>query len=544
MIESTTRPTSVADYLAILGRRKWIVLLPPIVAAVLGFYVSATGSAVYRATAQVLVDRTQSVPSSVTGASDVCLGDPNRCLTTLATSAKQVRLAKRVADQLPGMTAGRVLAEISVDPSSDADLLSVSADDPNPATAAQLANTFAKEFSQFTKERLTGQIDRALSTLQVRLKSLIARGQVGTAEYQLLAQQQTQLVLARELTGNLTSVNELAGGASKIRPTPKRNAVLAGLLGLVLGLALALLAEALDRHVRSEHELEQALELPLLARLPKPPRKLQKANELVMLREPGSVHAEAYRKFRTSLEFVNPDDAARTIMVTSAIAFEGKSTTIANLAVALARAGHKVVIVDLDLRAPSLSRLFHVGNRPGITDVAMKRHPLDQVLRPVALGALRPSAQDLAHTNGSGPAERSNGAGQVDGLLHVLPAGTLPPSADEMLQDARLTAVLDQLASDFDLVLVDAPPLLAFGDAMILSAHVDAIFAVARLGRVQRPVLHELARQLQNCRAKALGFVVTGVEHSDSYRYMYDGYAYDPRIREREQFAERDPEHV
>jgi tyrosine-protein kinase len=542
MIESTGRPTSVADYLAILRRRKWIVLLPPIVAAVLGFYVSASGFAVYRATAQVLVDRTQSVPSSVTGASDVCLGDPNRCLTTLATSAKQVKLAQRVADQLPGMTAGRVLAEISVQPSSDADLLSISAEDHNPAAATRLANTFAKEFSQFTKERLTGQIDQALSTLQVRLRSLIAHGQAGSAEYQLLAQQQTQLVLARELTGNLTSVNELAGGASKIRPTPTRNAVLAGLLGLVLGLALALLAEALDRHVRSEHELEQSLELPLLARLPKPPRKLQKASELVMLTEPGSVHAEAYRKFRTSLEFVNPDDFARTIMVTSAIAFEGKSTTIANLAVALARARRKVVAVDLDLRAPSLSRLFHVGNRPGITDVAMKRYPLDQVLRPVALGALRPSAQELAHVNGSGSAEHTNGAGQVDGLLHVLPAGTLPPSADEMLQDTRLTALLDQLAADFDLVLIDAPPLLAFGDAMILSAHVDAIFAVARLGRVQRPVLHEFARQLHNCKAKTLGFVVTGVEHSDSYRYMYDGYAYDPRTRGH--VAERDAEHV
>jgi Mrp family chromosome partitioning ATPase len=123
--------------------------------------------------------------------------------------------------------------------------------------------------------------------------------------------------------------------------------------------------------------------------------------------------------------------------------------------------------------------------------------------------------------------------------LHLLPAGTIPPSADEMLEDPRLIAVLDKVAAEFEVVLIDAPPLLAFGDAMILSGHVDAIFAVTRLGRVQRPILHEFARQLRACRAKLLGYVVTGVEHSESYRYMYEGY-YDPRLRERAAKKERE----
>jgi non-specific protein-tyrosine kinase len=102
-----------------------------------------------------------------------------------------------------------------------------------------------------------------------------------------------------------------------------------------------------------------------------------------------------------------------------------------------------------------------------------------------------------------------------------------------MLQDPRLLAVLDELAAQFDRVLIDAPPLLAFGDAMVLSAKVDAILAIARLGRMRRPLLREFARQLGTCQADLLGCVITGAEYSDSSRYLYEGYANDAAIRER-----------
>ncbi len=532
------RPTTVADYLAILRRRKWIVLLPPLVAGMLAFFISASDSPVYRAKAQILVDRT-SLVTAITQVGDPSLGDPNRFLKTQASIARSPELAARVATDL-GVSPQAVLQKTDVTPSSDADLLTVAADDRSGADAVRLANTFAREFTSFTKERSTTRIDQALVSLQARLKSLAAHGQAGSPEYEQLAQQQSQLsILGKLLAGN-TIVLQPADRAAKVKPRPKRDAILAGLLGAVLGIALALLGEALDRHVRSEHELEDALHLPLLARVPKPPRKLQKANELVMLEDPGSVQAETFRKLRTSLEFVNSDGAARTIMVTSSVAKEGKSTTIANLAVALARSNRKVVLVDLDLRAPFLSRLFHVGGRPGITDVAVKRAPLDQALRPIALAPIRSSAKDLLRVNGASAAGRSNGSAAIEGILHLLPTGTLPPAADEMLQDPRLIAVVDELATRFDFVLIDAPPLLAFGDAMILSAHVDAIFAVTRLGRIQRPILHEFSRQLQACKAKRIGYVVTGVEHSDSYRYMYEGYAYDARLRERAESKDKE----
>jgi succinoglycan biosynthesis transport protein ExoP len=517
------RPKTVADYLAILKRRKWIVLVPPIVAGLVAFLLSTGQSPLYHANAEVLVNRA-SVVTAVTGV-DPSGGDPVRFLQTQANIARSPELAVRVANQsgVPGMTGGRVLDESSVTPSSDSDVLSIDVEDRDANVAARLANTYASEFAEFTKERATSSIDTALADLRAQLKALADRNQTGSALYAQLLSDQSRLVTTGRLFAGNTSVLRPAAGAEKVRPRPKRDAILGFLFGGVVGLALAFLAEALDRRVRDEHEIDEALGIPLLARIPQPPRALQKRDSLVMLQEPTGGQAETFRKLRTSFVFVNPDGAARTIMVTSPVEQEGKSTTVANLAIALARGNRRVALVDLDLRRPYLSRLFHVGGRPGITDVALKRAELSDALRPIAVAT---GVQERASQNGSGA---SNGRTASGGLLHLLPAGTIPPMAGEMLQDERLLGVLADLASRFDIVLIDAPPLLAFGDTMTLSTRVDAIFAITRLGRVQRPILHEFARQLQNCQAKLLGYVLTGVEHSESYRYMYEAYEYYAR---------------
>jgi polysaccharide biosynthesis transport protein len=519
----SNRPTTVADYLAILRRRKWIVLVPPIAAAVAAYLLSTGQSPLYRASADVLLNRA-SVVTAITGV-DPAGGDPNRFLTTQASIARDPELAKRVSDAsgIRGMTPGRVLSETQISPSTDSDILTITVEDGDSSAASRLANTYASQFTDFTRERSTKSVDDALASLQARLTSLAAHGQGTSALYASLLQQQGQLATVGRLMSGLASVLQPADGAAKVRPRPKRNAILGFLFGAVVGLALAFLAEALDRRVRDEHEIDAALGLPLLARIPAPPRALQKSNDLVMLREPSGAQAETFRKLRTSIEFVNPAGSAKKIMVTSAMEQEGKSTTIANLAVALARGGRRVAVVDLDLRRPYLSSLFHVGGRPGITDVALKHATLPDALRSIGLvGGL----QEMASMNGQ---SAQNGRSAPEGQLQLLPAGTLPPSAGEMLQDPRLLGVLDDLSDRFDLVLIDAPPLLAFGDTMTLSSHVDAIFAITRMSRVQRPILHEFARQLRSCKAKLLGYVLTGVEHSESYRYMYEAYQYYAR---------------
>jgi Mrp family chromosome partitioning ATPase/capsular polysaccharide biosynthesis protein len=526
------RPTTAADYLAILRRRKWIIVALPVVAALSAFVVSHSESPLYQATATVLVNRT-SIVSAIAGVSDpTALGDPTRFLTTQANVARSPALAERVARSagIRGVSGGDVLAASHVTPQSNADLLDVAVNWDAPDQAVRLANAYATEYTRYKTELDTNKIEGALAKLRVSIAALRRGGAAAAPSLATLLQQQSQLETVGTLLANNTSVLQKAEGAAQIRPRPFRRAVLGGLLGLVLGIALAFLAEALDRRVRSEEELEDTLQLPLIGRIPTPSRQLRDVNDLVTLAEPQSVDAESFRKLKTSLEFLNLDREARTIMVTSALPREGKSTTIANLAVAFARSGRRVVLVDLDLRRPFLHRFFHTGSGLGITDVVTGNGTLAGALHPLTLTGAGFSTTPPSRNGRRRTASRSSEAVGDTSTLSLLPAGTIPSEGHDALVDlvenARLTSVLEELASQADLVLVDTPPLLAVGDALALSAKVDALVLVLHSG-IERPVVHELARQLQSSQAPVLGFILTGIapEGADGYRYAY-GNAY------------------
>jgi succinoglycan biosynthesis transport protein ExoP len=523
------RPTTVADYVVILRRRKWIILALPAIAAVSAYVVSQTQSPLYGATAQILVNRS-SIVSAISGVTDPALGDPRRFLTTQASIARSPELASRVASAagVQGLTAGEALGATSITPRTDADLLDISTSWAEPADAARIANAYAQEFTRYKTELDTQRINDALGTLRTRIKALQAQGETTSTSYSILVQEQSQLETIGTLLANNTSVLQPASGAAKIRPRPVRSGILGGLLGAVLGLGLAFLAEALDRRVRSESEIEDTLGLPLIGRVPAPPRHLRDGNGLVMLAEPASTHAESFRKLKTSIEFLNLDRGARTIMVTSALPREGKSTTIANLAVAFARAGRRVSLVDLDLRRPFLHSFFYRGTGRGIWDVVVGHDELTGTLRPIALPAV--ASAGLPSSNGSRRRTSTmlDDAGEASSILNFLPSGTIPPTGADgvgpMLENKQLDAVLADLAAQSDLVLVDAPPLLAVDDAMVLTAKVDAVVVVLHIG-IQRPLLSELARQLDASRAPVLGFILTGVTEADGYGY---GYGYGP----------------
>jgi Mrp family chromosome partitioning ATPase len=265
---------------------------------------------------------------------------------------------------------------------------------------------------------------------------------------------------------------------------------------------------------------------------------------LVMLDEPTGTQAETFRMLRTNLDFVSLDRDARTIMVTSAVEQEGKSTTIANLAIAMARAGQRVALVDLDLRRPYIDKFFDLQG-PGVTQVALGHVPLDQALATIAISdpiQKRASTSEPAHTaringgvsaegNGSGNGNGNhNGHGNghakvVKGLLQVLPAGPIPPDPGEFVNTHALSEILAELRNRFDVVLIDAPPVLRVGDAMALSTKVDGVIVVARMKVVRRQMLTELSRQLAAMPTPVLGFVVTASGEEQGYGYGY-GYGY------------------
>jgi len=209
------------------------------------------------------------------------------------------------------------------------------------------------------------------------------------------------------------------------------------------------------------------------------------------------------------------------LLFTSALQQEGKSTTLASLAVALAAVGNRVVLVDLDLRRPALASFFGLYRLTGLTDVAVGRQSLETALVPVEL----PSTEA---GDGARPPE------PVRGSLHLLPAGPRPASPGEFVASAALEArVLAPLRKRADFVLIDSPPVCAVGDALRLSERVDAVVAVERLGLASRSALHELQRQLAQAPAPALGVVAVGVEVPalDGYAHYLQAAAYAARSR-------------
>ncbi len=217
------------------------------------------------------------------------------------------------------------------------------------------------------------------------------------------------------------------------------------------------------------------------------------ANPLVTISNPRSPVAEAYRSLRTNLEFSGLDRPLRSMVVTSAGAEEGKSTTLANLAVALAQAGKRVILVDCDLRRPSLHETFGVRNSVGVTDL----------MRDESLMA-NPPFQDTPVPN-----------------LKLLTSGQLPPNPAELLGSRRMDEIIACLLGQADVVLFDAPPIIAVTDAALLSAKVDGVLLVISAGKTKREHAAKAKTLLDKVNARLVGTVLTNVTLDSSMQYYY-----------------------
>ena len=501
--------STLRDYLRVLRRRKWVVLLAALLVPAAAAAVSLRQDAVYEASAGVVL-RSDDIASALIGSLDAgSQGDPARLAKTQARVASTRAVAERAVARsgLPGMTAEQALDATTVSASSDADLLTFAVRDGNPATAERLATAYARAYTTYRQELETDAIVQARREAERRLVQLKASGQDDSALYTSLLDKVALLSTAETLQAQNAYVIP-ADEASQVEPKLVRNVLLGAALGLVLGIGLAFLWETLDTRVRSADEIQHRLGLPLLARLSEPPRRARLKMRPVTLADPHGAAAEAFRVLRTNLEFLNLEKRPDTIMVTSAVASEGKSTTAANLAVILARAGKRIALIDLDLRRPSL-HLFFGGERvPGVTDVALGHVRLDDALIQIAIVGTQP--QDAQGSNG-GSSEH------VDGMVEVLPSGPIPTDPGEFINRPAVGELLADLRKRADLVLIDAPPLLGVGDAFTLSARVDAMLLVTRLKTLRRPMLRELHRILESCPAAKLGFVLAGAEAEEGY---------------------------
>jgi capsular exopolysaccharide synthesis family protein len=492
------------DWLSLLLRQRWILLAAVVVVPVIAFWVSHSEPALYEASATVLVNQ-QNTAAATLNLNAVAASPPDRYAATQAALARVGTVAELAvkAAGVPGHTAAGLLAKSSVSANPTADLLTFSVTDPVPAVAEKLATAYATQFTVYRRRLDTGALSAALADVHRRLAALAAAGQSGSPLYRRLngTSRDLEALQTLEASGASAVVVGKAGGASQVQPKTSRNVVLGILVGIALGVGLAFLREALDTRVRSADELRGRLGMPLLGHVPKPDRAAAEAETLVTLAEPAGASAEAFRILKTSLDISQLQHHVGSIVVTSTHEGEGKSTTVANLAVILARSGRHVILVDLDLRHPRIDSFFDLDGQPGLTSVAVGEAELADAL---CIVDVHPEPTVAAA-----------------GMLEVVRVGVTPPDPGEFLSSGFVTDALAALAARCDVLLIDTPPMLAVGDAMAIATRTDALILVAGLNQVRRASLAETRRMLEACPALKLGFIATGGNGSGGYGYQY-----------------------
>ncbi len=502
--EGTIVP-SLLDYLRVLGRRKFLFLLIVILVPATAVAVSLNQESKYQASAVVYL-QPQALGTS---------SDPERVAQTLAELARSPSVVDKALDAVPGAGLDReeFLESSSVSAALGRDILTFSVEHSDPQLARQLATEYAKAFTEFQEELESEALANTLAEVRERIAEAEANGEgPGSPNYDALKRQEENLAAAASSETRSARVVSPGDEAPKVSPRTLRNGVIAFCLGLALALVVVFLADALDTRVKSVDAIREALGLRLLGRLGPPPSRLRKRNGLVMLADPTGRESDQFRALRWSLDLANSEQGARTIMITSALDGEGKSTTVANLAVALARAGRRVVVVDADLAKPHLHRLFNIDQQPGLMDVELGEAWLTDTLVSISV------IENSAGTDDAGRRlERT-------GTLEVLPAGSTVEDPDELGSDRAIGQIIRRVRSRADVVLVDAPPLLR-SNAIALSPDVDAIVVVVRLKALREEALQEMVWMLEAAPAAKLGFVATGAGTREGY-----GYGHQPRL--------------
>jgi capsular exopolysaccharide synthesis family protein len=406
--------------------------------------------------------------------------------------------------------------EVSVQPVSQTDVIGISATDHLPHRAAAVANAYSNEYVNYRRTQAVNGLLAAAKQIQDRISDL--DGQIAALNAQAgkpgnqTSVQQSVTALTNQQAAYKAQLGQLqlssavdTGGAQVVTPArvptapssprPVRNGLLAVVVGLVLGVALAFLADYLDDSVRTKDDLERAShETPVLGLVPVVSGwKKKHDTRVVSWSDPASPPAEAYRSLRTSIQFRALDRPIQTLQVTSPSSAEGKTTTVANLAVVMAAAGQQVAVVCCDLRRPRIHEFFGLSNEVGFTSVLVGRTTLSGALQPVP---------------------------GVAGL-RLLASGPLPPNPAEVLVSDRAGEVLSSVQAASDVVLVDCPPILPVTDAAALSARVDATLVVASARQTKGKAIGRALELLGQIGAPVVGTVLNGATADDAYGYEY-----------------------
>lgn len=545
-IESQVREDDELDlrgYLVLL-RRRWKVIAGAVVVAVTAsLLLSLRQDARYRAESEVLIRQ----PDSTTIISDSPAVNANEAARQLNNEVELFE-SSTVEDAVAAVYDGPLDPEdVHASVASDtADVVQVRLTAEDPDAAAELVNLYVSTFLETRRQQRVDELLAAGAEIQGKIDELTARiaevrqpltdlesrlaNDPGNDSLQAqrddlaeqLAPSLTPLESQRSFYGSqaedleLTAEIAQTGGAqvlspaeapeAPVSPDPVRDAAIALVLGLAAGVGLAFLVDTLDERIRGVIDLEQLTGgLPTLAVIP----EVEKGHDATFVAardDARSPQAEAYRSLRTAVKFAGLDRPLKVIQVTSPSQGEGKTTAVANLAVALAQGGDRVAVVCCDLRRPQVQVRFGVDLTPGLTDVLVGDATLAEALR------------------------------RYDSNVLVLPAGSPPPNPSELLSSNKAAAVIKALSEEFDVVLVDSTPVLPVTDALVVSRFADATLVLVDGRSTARKAVARTLQLLGQVSAPVLGVVLNGIPVSGRYGYGAGygyGYSYEPEKQSR-----------
>ena len=450
----------IRDYALVLRKRWRLIVLCTLLAVAASLLATLAATPIYQASAQLFVSTSTGVDSNVSGLNQGGQFAQQR-VKSYADIVNSPAVTEAVIEELGlGISPRRLAGTIEATAPLDTVLINVDVTNADPRQAQRIANSVAEQFTTVASdlETPTGQQSSPVKVSVVRTADL---------------------------------------PQGPVSPRTKLNIALGLLVGLAVGVGGAVLRETLDTSLKGADEIQQALDLPTLGIIAYDPDAEKRP--LIVHVDPQSTRAEAFRQLRTNLQFVDVDRKPRSIVVTSSVPSEGKTTTTCNLAIALTQAGLRVILVEADLRRPRLASYLGLEGAVGLTDALVGRTDLDDVLQPWG-----------------------------DGNLQVLASGPTPPNPSELLGSEQMGELLEALESRCDLVLLDAPPLLPVTDAAVLSAHASGAIVVVRSGSTTREQASRAVEILRAVDAHVYGVVINMVptKGPGADKYGYYGYGY------------------
>lgn len=510
-----SREFTLSGYLDVIRRQRLLILTVAIVCAGVALALSLVQKKTYEATASLVVNDPNH-DLALLGGSFVSTQTPLQLASATAPLLTRPSVVARVKRELRSplsLSALRGKVQTAIDPNSY--VINVTASDGSATQAAAVANAFVRADSSVTTQETRAQFAVQAAAVEKQLKNL-PKSQVGT-------QIQTVETLAR--LKNLSTVStplQINSSAtvpgSPSSPKPVRNSVAALIFGLLLGLAIATARDVLDRRLRHSRDVTEVLDHPVVGMIRSEalghagPAGMPARNGRGPLTEPDE---ESFRILQQNVRYLAAVGDTRTLLVTSAMAEEGKSTVAACLAVANAEAGRRTLLVECDLRRPVLAKRFGIKSSPGLTDYLTGNAEPHEILQPVA------GYTGRVNGNGNG---NGHGADAPTNLVCIT-SGTSVPRPAKLLSSDRFRTFLAEVSKVYDSVILDTPPLLPVADTLSIVPDVATLLVCVRLERTTRDQARAAHSALSRLPDRPVGLVLTDVrDNEDGYYYgSYEG---------------------